>query len=50
MHDSLVLQEAETVNVTYLKIYILSIYANSLNSGIRILYTQQKPKHPKANH
>ena len=46
MHDSPVLQETETVNVTYLKIYILNIYANSLNSGIRILCTQQKPKHP----
>lgn len=37
-------QEGETVNMTYNKIYILNIYANSLNSGIRILCTQQEQK------
>lgn len=37
-------QEGETVNMTYNKIYILNIYANSLNSGIGILCTQQEQK------
>lgn len=40
-------QEVETVNVTYHKIYILNTYLNSLNSGTRILCTQQKQKPPK---
>lgn len=35
-------QEVEIVNMTYNEIYILNIYANPLNSGIRILCTQQE--------
>ena len=41
MHDSPVLQETETVSVTYLKIYILNIYANSLNSELNSLYSAE---------
>lgn len=39
-------KETETVNVTYHKIYILNIHANSLNAGIGILCTWQKQKKP----
>lgn len=41
-------QEMETVNITYHKIYILNLYANSSYSGIRILCTQQEQK-PQSN-
>lgn len=48
MYDSPVLQKGNRkVNITYHKIYILNIHANSLNSGIGILCTQQKQKNPK---
>lgn len=37
-----VFKQEREVNITYHKIYILNIYANSLNSRVRILCTQKK--------
>lgn len=40
-------KEIEIVNITYHKIYILNIHANSQNSGTVILRTQHKQDTPK---